>query len=195
MFKPTVGKEELKAIIEGMSECDVSRLLYCQEMAGTYLAVGKFENALISAMHMCDRVKLQGRLGQDQRAWERSMTKRTQLEGSTLGSLIKILERHNINKRDIEYLRWIKDKRDYFVHRLFHDGPWPGDLDEDGCRFMRRRLLAIQFWLERAERRIWLIFERAKFIELTRLKDGNLIVMSLGISDAIPQTLSKRTQE
>ena len=194
MFKPSVGKEELKAIIEQMSECDVSRFLYCQEMAGTYLAVGKFENTLISAMHMCDRVKLEESLGQDQRAWERSMEKKAQLEGSTIGSLIKILERHDIDKRDIQYLRWIKNKRDYFVHRLFHDGPWPGDLDEESCRFMRRRLLAIQFWLERAERRIWLIFERADFINITRLENGSLIVMNAEIWDAIPKTLSEGTQ-
>ncbi|MGY4176265.1 hypothetical protein ACVIHH_001556 [Bradyrhizobium sp. USDA 4518] len=86
---------------------------------------------------------------------------------------------------NIAYLKWIKDKRDYFVHRLFHDGAWPGDLDEDGCRTMRRRLLAIQLWLSRAERNIWLIFERAGFVELDHLEDGGLLATNMGIYDLL----------
>lgn len=168
MFKATLGKDQLQAIIGSMSDEDVARFLYCQEMAGTYIAVGKFENMLISAMHMCDRVRLQKALGEDQDRWTSSLAKKALLEGSTLGYLIKILERHEMNEADIAYLRWIKDKRDYFVHRLFHDHAWPGDLGEADCQFMRRRLLAIQLWLGRGERNIWSIFERAGFVELDR---------------------------
>ncbi|MFB0872672.1 MULTISPECIES: hypothetical protein [unclassified Sphingobium] len=185
MFKTAVGKKELSAIIQSMSDLDVARFLYCQEMAGAYLAVGKFESMLISAMHMCDRVKLQKALGPDQGAWERSVAKEALLEGSTLGSLIKILERHEIDDADIAYLKWIKDKRDYFVHRLFHEGAWPGDLDELGCQLMRRRLVALQLLLKRGERNIWLIFERAGFVELDRLSDGSFLAMNMGIYDAI----------
>ncbi len=168
-----------------MSDLDIARFLYCQEMAGAHLAVGKFESMLITAMHMCDRVKLQMKLGPDSDAWTRSVQKQAQLEGSTLGSLIKILERHNVDGDDIDYLTWVKDKRDYFVHRMFHEDVWPGDLDEDGCRVMRRRLIAIQLWLERGERNVWLIFERAGFLELDRLPDGGMLAMNIGIYDAI----------
>jgi hypothetical protein len=73
--------------------------------------------------------------------------------------------------------------RDYFVHRLFHDGAWPGDLDEHGCRSMTRRLIAIQLWLARAERNVWSIFERARFFELDRLEDGSLLATNMGIYD------------
>ena len=166
-----------------MSDLDVARFLYCQEMAGAYLAVGKFEDMLVSAMHMCDGVKLERALGSDKDRWKRSLAKRALLQGSTLGSLIKILERHNVNKADIAYLKWIKNKRDYFVHRLFHEGAWPGDLDEEGCRIMSRRLLAIQLWLSRAERNVWSIFERAGFVELDRLADGSLLATNMGIFD------------
>lgn len=191
MFKATLNKAQLQTIIGSMSDVDVARFLYCQEMAGTYIAVGKFENMLISAMHMCDRVKLQNVLGEDQDRWTRSLAKRALLEGSTLGSLTKILERHDVDEADIAYLRWIKNKRDYFVHRLFHDHAWPGDLSEADCHFMRRRLLAIQLWLERGERNIWSIFERAGFVELDRLADGSLLAMNVGIYDAIQKDLSK----
>lgn len=191
MFNTAVGEAELTAIIGSMSDLDVARFLYCQEMAGAYLAVGIFESMLISAMHMCDRVKLQKSLGADQTAWETSLTKKAQLEGSTLGSLIKILERHHINAADISYLRWIKEKRDYFVHRLFHEGAWPGDLDESGCQLMRRRLVAIQLWLGRGERNIWSIFERAGFVELNRLEGGGFLAMNMGLYDAVQEDVAR----
>ncbi|MGL3207844.1 hypothetical protein [Bradyrhizobium sp. BR 1433] len=185
MFKPNLTKSELGKIIKGMSALDIARFLYFQEIAGAHLAVGKFEDMLISAMHMCDRVRLEKALGSDKDRWERSLSKRALLQGSTLGSLIKILERHGVQAADIAYLKWIKEKRDYFVHRLFHDGSWPGDLDEEGCRIMRRRLLAIQLWLSRAERNVWLIFERAGFVELDRLEDGGLLATNMGIYDLL----------
>jgi hypothetical protein len=181
MFKPNLTKAELREIIERMSDLDVARFLYCQEMAGAYLAVGKFEDMLVAAMHMCDRVKLEKVLGPDKSRWEQSLAKRALLQGSTLGSLIKILDRHRVEEADIRYLKWIKEKRDFFIHRLFHDGAWPGDLDEEGCRLMSRRLLAIQLWLSRAEKNIWSIFERAGFVELNRLEDGSLLATNTGI--------------
>ncbi|WP_156361841.1 hypothetical protein [Sphingomonas sp. Leaf343] len=146
---------------------------------------------LISAMHMCDRVKLRKALGPDQGAWERSVAKKALLEGSTLGSLIKILERQNVDHADIAYLRWIKDKRDYFVHRLFHEGAWPGEMDEHECQLMRRRLIAIQLWLERGERNIWVIFKRAGFVELDLLSDGGLLAMNMGIYDMIQDDVAR----
>jgi hypothetical protein len=176
-------KDQLLGIIQGMSEDDIARFLYCQEMAGTYLAVGQFEDMLISAMQMCDRLKVHDRLGEDADRWERFLAKRELLQDSTLGSLIKILDKHGIVQSDIGYLRWIKDKRDHFVHRWFHDGAWPGDLDREECRLMSRRLLAIQMWLSRAERQIWFIFERAGLLTLDRIEDGTLLVMNSGLDD------------
>lgn len=166
-----------------MSDVDFARFRYCQEMAGSYLAVGKFEDMLISAMLMCDRVKLKKTLGDDSARWAQLLAKKEQLQGSTLGSLLKILEAHPVAPEDINYLKWIKDKRDYFVHRLFHDGAWPGDLDEKDCLYMTRRLLAIQLWLSRAERNIWSIFERAGFVELNRLADGGILATNMGLYD------------
>jgi hypothetical protein len=140
---------------------------------------------LVSAMHMCDRVKLAKALGSDKDRWERSLAKRALLQGSTLGSLIKILERHDVGQADIAYLKWIKDKRDHFIHRWFHEAAWPGEMDEEGCRFMSRRLLAIQLWLSSAERNIWSIFERAGFVELDHLADGSLLATNMGIYDLL----------
>ena len=99
--------------------------------------------------------------------------------------MIKILESHAIAEADLRYLKWIKDKRDYFIHRLFHEGAWPGELDAESCRLMARRLFAIQTWLSRGQRNIWAIFERAGFVELDRLSDGSFLTMNLGIFDLL----------
>ena len=165
MFRPDLTKAQLSELIDQMSDDDLARFLYCQEMAGIYLAIGAFENMLTTAMLVCDRVRLERTLGTDADRWQQSLAKKAVLQGATLGTLIKILERHHISASDLNYLKWIKEKRDYFVHRLFHDGAWPGDLNAVGCDRMRRKLLAIQLWLSRAERNIWLIFERAGFVE------------------------------
>lgn len=184
MFPPTFTKAQHLTLLEGMSDLEFARFRYCQEMAGTYLAIGKLEDMLISAMHMCDRVKLKKALGADLDRWSQSLEKKARLQSSTLGSLIKILESHPVVPEDIAYLRWVKDKRDYFIHRLFHEGAWPGLLDVDDCRAMTRRLLAIQLLLARAERNIWSIFERADFVALQRFDEGTL-VMNAGMEDLL----------
>ena len=165
-----------------MPEEDFARYRYVQEMGGTYLAVSHFEDMLIDAMNMCDRVKVRHALGDDADRWEAFKGKRTALQGSTLGSLISILERHAIAAADLSYLRWVKGKRDHFIHRWFHGGAWPGDMDAFACHALTRQLLAVQLWLQRAERNVWAIFERADFVELTCFEDG-VLMMNKGVLD------------
>ncbi|TAV81567.1 hypothetical protein [Rhizobium leguminosarum] len=182
MFRPNLTREQHISLLKDMSDEEFAQFRYCQEMAGTYVAVGKFETMLISAMQMCDGIKLKTTLGHDAERWQQFLAKREVLHGSTLGSMIKILKRHPVAEGDIAYLNWIKEKRDYFVHRLFHEGAFPGDLSESDCQFMTRRLLAIQLWLGRAERNIWSIFKRAGFVELTHVA-GGMLVMNKGVYD------------
>ncbi len=178
MFDPSFTKEQLADTIASMDDLDFRRLMYCQHIAATHLAVGQFEEMLISAMMMCNRVRLEKALGPDMKRWEQLVAKRDLLQGSTIGSLIKILERHGIAATDIAYLKWVKDKRDYFVHRLFHYGAWPGDLDHYGCEAMTRRLIAIQRWLERAQGRIWRILESAGFLLLQPFAEGGYLAIN-----------------
>jgi hypothetical protein len=56
-------------------------------------------------------------------------------------------------------------------------------LDEEDCKRMIRQLLAIQLWLSRGERNVWLIFERAGFVKLDYLGDGGLLATNMGIYD------------
>lgn len=183
VFPPNLTKAQHLKIVEGMSDLEFARFRYCEEMAGAYIAVGMFENMPISAMHMCDQIKLKQALGKDFERWEQSLTKKKSLQSHTLGTLINILKGVPVAANDISYLKWVKDKRDYFVHRLFHDGAWPADVDEKDCRLRTRQLLAIQLWLSRAERNIWSIFKRAGFVELQHLADGGALAMNLGVFD------------
>ena len=182
VFNPHINQAQLSALIAEMPDIDFARFLYCQHIASTHLAVSQFEDMLISAMLMCDRIKLEKALGADMQQWQRMLKKHKVLKDSTAGSLIKILARHDVAEADISYLKWVKGKRDYFVHRLFHEGAWPGDLDVDGCRVMIRRLMAIQLWLQRAQHRTWSIFERAGFLELDYF-EGGMLATNSGIYD------------
>jgi hypothetical protein len=181
MFNPAITRDQLKLSIDRMSELDFARFMYCQHMAATHLSVGLFEHMLTTSMLMCDSVKVDRALGADSPKWQQILRKQSALQGSTIGSLIKILERHGVAQSDIAYLKWVKDKRDYFVHRLFHDGAWPGDLDAESCGIMTRRLIAIQRWLSRAERKVWSIFERAGFLEINRFNGGGILAMNTGL--------------
>lgn len=174
MRKLLANQVEMSSHIAEMSDTEFARFLYCQHIASTHLAVAQFENMLISAMLTCDKVKLENALGADMKPLAKLLAKHGILRDSTWGSLISILARHSVADADIGYLRWVKDKRDYFVHRMFHDDVWPGDLNADECHGMARRLMAIQIWLERAQRKIWLIFERAGFVEFSDHDKGIL---------------------
>ena len=176
MFSPNLTKAQMQGILETMSDEEFARYRYVQEMAGTYLAVVHFEDMLIGAMNMCDRLKVRHALGEDADRWEVFRGKRTALQGSTLGSLISILDRHAISADDLRYLKWVKDKRDHFIHRWFHDGAWPGVLSAEDCKVLTRQLLAIQLWMQRAERAVPAIFERADLMAVTRFADGVLMM-------------------
>jgi hypothetical protein len=189
MFPPDLTKTQLLAHVAEMPDLEFARFRYVQEMAGAYLAVAHFEDMLIDAMNMCDRVKVRHALGDDADRWEAFQAKRSTLQGSTLGSLIKILQKHAIAGDDLAYLKWIKDKRDHFVHRWFHDGRWPGSVSAPDCQVLVRQLLALQLWLMRAERRLLLIFERAGFVELTDVA-GGLLITNMGVFDHLDEANS-----
>ena len=77
---------------------------------------------------MCNRIKIPNLLGPDAPAWKRMQEKTDKLRDVTLGNLIVLLAKHGVSQPELCYLRWVKKKRDYFVHRLFNENHWPGEL-------------------------------------------------------------------
>lgn len=99
------------------------------------------ETTIIHAMAMCDKIKLSNILQEDAAAFRHIVERHVELRTSTLGNLVTVLSKHGVGGRDLHYLKWVKEKRDFFVHRFYHDEPWPGDLGESALRALCRRLL------------------------------------------------------
>src|ERR1051326_473345 len=141
MFSPTFTKEEMIRHLQAVSDDDFARHLYCIHLGFTFGAMNVMEETLVHAMAMCDRIKVKTILKSDAKAWNDLVGRLDKLHESTLGGLVELLSRHAIAESDIKYLRFVTDKRNYFVHRFFRRGEWPGDLDSQNCRAMVRRLI------------------------------------------------------
>lgn len=168
---------EIRRFINNKDDLDLARIHYCYQLGSTFVSLSLMEDSIISAMSICDRIKVASLLGEDAPAWEKLKVKSIKLKSSTLGNLINILSKHEILDQDISYLRWVKDKRDFFIHRFFHDHHWPGDLDEQTSAIMCRRLRYLDAIFYRASCRIWKIFGNAGLLIYTDLgKDGALMM-------------------
>ncbi len=165
--------------VEGESELDVARISYCYQLGSTFAHLAGMEDSIISVMAMCDRIKVASALGEDAEAWKRLLEKNDRLKSSTLGSLITILSKHSILPADLAYLKWVKEKRDFFVHRFFHEGQWPGNLNEYGVEIMRRRLLYLEIIFARASAQISKILANAGLIARIDLGADGAVLMNL----------------
>src|SRR3954470_12505633 len=174
MRKALTGSAFRKFIAE-QDESDMLRIQYCYQIGSTFVVLGLMESTVIDAMGVCDRIKVANVLGSDASKWEKLLDKRSKLQSSTLGSLVKILSQHDIKEADLRYLRWLKEKIDFFVHRLFRRGEWPGDLAADECKAMIRRLAYLEVIFHRATARIWGILVRAGLIDMVDLSPGGLL--------------------
>ncbi len=178
---------EVREFLSPNRDIDSMRIYYCYQLGSTFVALAYMESKIITAMMTCDRIKLAQVIQDDMPFWDSITARHKHLQSSTLGNLIQILARHGILESDLAYLRWIKGKRDYFVHRFFETGAWPGDLPEGGVRFMSRRLLYLDYLFHRASSRVYKILHRAGLIEMVDLGvDGYLIsnIGSLGGEDS-----------
>ena len=177
------SKDELLADVGGHTSQNYVRFLYWQQIAETFMAVVGFESAVINAITMCDEIRVNERFGQSDSKAFAWIARRKSLEESTLGNLIKILSKHGFETQSVAYLKWVKDKRDYFVHRHFQKTPWPADLHEEGCEAMIRRLKSIEIVLDRASHRIWKLFEREGLLIIDDLGDAGAIIMPANYYD------------
>src|SRR5258706_3113154 len=180
MFPANFSKEQMVVHIESADSDEYARFLYCFHMGFTYIGLNALEDRIISVMTMCDAIQVKSVLKDDARAWEVLREKRGTLEASTLGSLIKILGRH-IVEEDAQYLAFVKEKRDQFIHRFFRKGEWPGDLNADGCKAAIRRLIAMNIIFRRATTRFIDVLARNKLIikePMTHRGESGFLIMS-----------------
>ena len=121
--------------------------------------------------------------------WQRLVNKTSALQSSTLGNLVSILSRHEISREDLTYLKWVKVKRDFFIHRFFHRGEWPGELEGGEIDAACRKLLYLEIIFRRASRRIWHIFARSNLITLHDLGSDGILMTNLGSFEGNPERL------
>ena len=160
-----------------LDQASLARVHYCYQLGSTFIYLNRMEHSIIDAMATCDHIQVEKVLGVDTKKWERFVHKLSTLQDSTLGSLIKILSHHLNDQSDLQYLRWLKDKRDFFIHRLFRQDDWPGELDPFECNAIIRRLRYLEILFDRASGRIWKIFERAGLVLIDDLDAaGQLII-------------------
>jgi hypothetical protein len=177
MFSPTFTRDEMIRHLHAVSDDDFARHLYCIHLGFTFGAMNVMEETIVHAMAMCDRIKVKTILKNDAKAWEDIVGRLSKLHESTLGGLVALLSNHAIAEGDIRYLKFVTDKRNYFVHRFFRRGEWPGDLDAANCRAMVRRLIALNLMFNRVAHEIWEILARAGFYIRQEIPGGHGALM------------------
>src|SRR3954447_25726111 len=100
MRKALTGSAFRKFIAE-QDESDMLRIQYCYQIGSTFVVLGLMESTVIDATGVCDRIKVANVLGSDASKWEKLLDKRSKLQSSTLGSLVKILSQHDIKEADL----------------------------------------------------------------------------------------------
>lgn len=167
-----------REFLKQRDDLDALRVHYCYQIGSTFTSLALMEDTIINAMLMCNQIQVSSVLGPDLQKWEKFLEKQKYLQDSTLGNLISLLSRHGINADDLRYLRWLKNKRDFFVHRLFHKGRWPGELTTDDAEPLRRRLLYLEKIFVRAQNRIWDVFARAGLLHRIDLNEGGSLILN-----------------
>jgi hypothetical protein len=174
-MKKDMPARDARKFLSPMKNIDVMRIYYCYQIGSTFVQLGFMERKIIHAMAMCDRIKL---LGKEAPAFHNIVERHAQLTSSTLGNLIIILSKHTIQQADLDYLKWVKTKRDFFVHRFFVNEDWPGDRSEQQIRLLCRQLLYLEHIFNRAHTRIWKILGRANLMEYHDLGQDGAMVMN-----------------
>lgn len=183
-MKSQITAAKVRAFMTARNDTDVLRVHLCYQIGSTFVRLALMEDTIIRAMSICDRVKVASLLGPDASAWSRIIDKTNRLQASTLGSLISILSKHGVAGDDLSYLKWVKGKRDFFVHRFFHQGGWPGEIEGDDIKVTCRTLLYLEILFNRASDRIWRIFGRANLMEYHDLGADGALMVNL---DLLPQ--------
>jgi hypothetical protein len=180
MRKP-INAPTVRAFMSAREDLDVLRIHYCYQIGSTFVNLALMEDTIIRAMSICDRIRVTDLLGPDASNWSRLIDKTNKLQSSTLGNLISVLSKHSVVPADLDYLKWVKAKRDFFVHRFFHQGDWPGELADEEIEALCRKLLYLEIIFVRASHRIWRIFGRANLMHYQDLGDDGVLMMNLDL--------------
>ena len=99
------------------------------------------------------------------------------LKSKTLGNIIQVLVKNNADENDISYLKFLQNKRDFFIHRFFGEYPWPGDVGQYDIEIICRKLRYLELIFGRAADRVWDIIGQNGYAEIVDLgSNGRLLI-------------------
>lgn len=177
----SLSTQDVRDFLSAPEDADIHRIHYCYQIGSTFVHLALMENSILQAMSVCDRIKVTNLLGSDASNWNQLISKVNKLQKSTLGGLIAILSKHGVARSDLDYLNWVKARRNFFVHHFFYQANWPGDLDDDEINVLCRRLRYLEIVFSRASNRIWRIFGRANLMHYQDLGENGVLMTNLDL--------------
>jgi hypothetical protein len=168
------SQEEFARELLSASDADFCRLYYCFYLGNVYVQLSLLEQTIMDALLMCNKfddvLRVSGQNAQE------FIRKQRILHASTLGSLLKYMEKGGVGERGLSYLRYLKDRRDLFVHNFFHSHAWPGDLRAQDAQWHIRRLRFLELTFARGVNRIWKILsDSGLFVRVDLGPNGALL--------------------
>lgn len=171
----TDRKFDFKSFVNAQDEISTERIIYCYQIGSTFVCLSSMEQNLIHAITMCDKIKLKNKDPNMSMA-RLLLSKREHTLNSTMGNIIRLLQHNGISEKNLNYLRWLKRKRDFFIHRFFEKCPWPGELNAKQIEIQCRRLRYLEKIFLRGSERLWKILVEEKFLYCEDLgENGSLL--------------------
>ncbi|WP_370191501.1 hypothetical protein [Qipengyuania sp.] len=170
-------RHQFAEYLDASSDDDVAATIYTSQIGRVFTALALVEDTFVSALWMCENVKLDGKKKQLPRVREFDKRKGI-LKDQTFGNLISVLKSNGVSKEAISYFEFVKRMRDRFVHRFFDDNLWPGDLPAEGLLEHSRTLAVYEIIFNRANHRIWKVLGSEIFYEVVDLGDDGLLIMN-----------------
>ncbi len=167
-----------REFVSSRDDLDVARFHYCYEIGSTFTILSLMEDNIATTMMSCDRIKLKSKLGEGVEKWQILLERRAVVQESTLGQLVRILSDSGIVVSDLNYLKWVRDKRNFFIHRYFHRGNWPGDISQHAVSVLCRELIYLQHIFMRASSRIARIFGDAGLMVYQDLGENGALLFN-----------------
>jgi hypothetical protein len=166
--------EQFSQEILSTPEVQFSKIYYCFYFGNVYVQLSLLEQTIMDALLMCNKfddvLRVSGGNAQE------LIRKQRILHASTLGSLLKYMEQGGVRREGLSYLRYLKDRRDLFIHNFFHSHAWPGDLRYQDAEVHIRRLRFLELTFARGVNRIWKVLsDSGHFVRVDLGADGAIL--------------------
>ena len=169
---PPISKNDIEALLE-RGEYDTFALTYTLQIGRLICSVGLLEQTTVTllALHYSH-----------EGGW---LNKHSKLKGSTFGQLVTECGKIGVSDRRLAYLKKINLLRNYVVHGLFSDFPFPGD-DQISEDWLTDTIDLLERWnihFRFAETRLSTILIRSNLLDAIPIGGDGYLLLSTQIED------------